>query len=71
MSKKDVKANKKEMSPYVLVDKPLTPNSEQEIQEPVLENGFAAEMEQVLANFKLSWDTQSDRATGDYFQGIT
>ena len=68
VSEKDVRLRNKEMSPHVLVDKPQTHNSEEEIQEPVLENGLAAEMEQVLANFKLSWDTQSDHATGDCFQ---
>ena len=68
MSEKDIRLKNKEMSPYVLVDKPQTHKNEEEIQEPVSENGLAAEMEQVLANFKLSWDTQSDHATGDYFQ---
>jgi len=68
VSEKDIRLKNKEMSPYVLVEKPQTHNSEEEIQEPFVENGLAAEMEQVLANFKLSWDTQSDHATGDYFQ---
>lgn len=63
VSEKDIRLKNKEMSPYVLVEKPQTHNSEEEIQEPVVENGLAAEMEQVLANFKLSWDTQSDHAT--------
>ena len=63
-SAKDVKLNKKEMSPFVIVDKPEVHNNKTEVQEEVLENGFAAEMEQALADFQLSWDTQGDQVSG-------
>lgn len=62
-SAKDVKLNKKEMSPFVIVDKPEVHNNKTEVQEEVLENGFAAEMEQALADFQLSWDTQGDQVS--------
>lgn len=67
-SEKEVKEKRekqKESPSLLLREEPKVPAQrvKEEIQEEVVENGFAAEVEKELALIKIRWDTQSDNAT--------
>lgn len=67
-SEKEVKQKReKQKEPPSLLwrEEPKVPAQrvKEEVQEEVVENGFAAEVEKELALIKIRWDTQSDNAT--------
>lgn len=67
-SEKEVKEKReKQKEPPSLLwrEEPKVPAQrvKEEVQEEVVENGFAAEVEKELALIKIRWDTQSDNAT--------
>lgn len=67
-SEKEAKQKKEETSPVVFRNeqqKSLKPTREerQEVQEEVIENGLASEVEKALSNFQLSWDSHKKEDT--------
>ena len=68
-SKTEVKETEKEASSFVLkTEEPKIPTrkDKREVQEEVVENGLAAEVEKALLSYKLSWDEQSgEEAAGN------
>ena len=56
ISSKDKKAKKNEEQ-----NVPPTDERKLQVNEEVVENGLAAEVQQALANFQLSWDAEADK----------
>lgn len=68
-SKTEVKVTEKEASSFALkTEEPKISacKDKREVQEEVVENGLAAEVEKALLSYKLSWDEQSgEEAAGN------
>ena len=56
ISSKDKKTKKNEEQ-----NVPPTDEKKSQVNEEVVENGLAAEVQQALANFQLSWDAEADK----------
>lgn len=66
-SEKEAKQKKEETSPVVFRNEQQkslqTSEERQEVQEEVIENGLASEVEKALSNFQLSWDSHKKEDT--------